>query len=103
MSIFTYALIFFVVLFLFSGIFIVKQQSAAIVERFGRFLSIRQSGLHFRIPVVDRISGRLSLRILQLDVIVETKTKDDVFVKLKVSVQYKVVAENVYDAFYELD
>ncbi|MDC1011730.1 SPFH domain-containing protein [Flavobacteriaceae bacterium] len=103
MSIFTYALIFFIVLFLFSGIFVVKQQSAAIVERFGRFLSIRQSGLHFRIPVVDRISGRLSLRILQLDVIVETKTKDDVFVKLKVSVQYKVVAENVYDAFYKLD
>jgi len=103
MSIFTYALIFFVVLFLFSGIFVVKQQSAAIVERFGRFLSIRQSGLHFRIPLVDRISGRLSLRILQLDVIVETKTKDDVFVKLKVSVQYKVVAENVYDAFYKLD
>ena len=103
MSIFTYALIFFVVLFLFSGVFVVKQQSAAIVERFGRFLSIRQSGLHFRIPVVDRISGRLSLRILQLDVIVETKTKDDVFVKLKVSVQYKVVAENVYDAFYKLD
>ena len=103
MSIFTYALIFFVVLFLFSGIFVVKQQSAAIVERFGRFLSIRQSGLHFRIPVVDRISGRLSLRILQLDVIVETKTKDDVFVKLKVSVQYKVVAENVYYAFYKLD
>ena len=103
MSIFTYALIFFVVLFLFSGIFVVKQQSAAIVERFGRFLSIRQSGLHFRVPVVDRISGRLSLRILQLDVIVETKTKDDVFVKLKVSVQYKVVGENVYDAFYKLD
>ena len=103
MSVFTYALIFFVVLFLFSGIFVVKQQSAAIVERFGRFLSIRQSGLHFRIPMVDRISGRLSLRILQLDVIVETKTKDDVFVKLKVSVQYKVVAENVYDAFYKLD
>ena len=59
MSIFTYALIFFVVLFLFSGIFVVKQQSAAIVERFGRFLSIRQSGLHFRIPVMDRISGRI--------------------------------------------
>ena len=103
MSIFTYALIFFVVLFLFSGIFVVKQQSAAIVERFGRFLSIRQSGLHFRIPVVDRISGRLSLRILQLDVIVETKTKDDVFVKLKVSVQFMVIKEKVYDAFYKLD
>src|SRR6056300_1119186 len=103
MSIFTYALILFVVLFLFTGIFVVKQQTAAIIERFGRFHSIRQSGLHFRIPVVDRISGRLSLRILQLDVIVETKTKDDVFVKLKVSVQYQVVRENVYDAFYKLD
>ena len=103
MSIFTYALILFVVLFLFTGIFVVKQQTAAIIERFGRFHSIRQSGLHFRIPIIDRISGRLSLRILQLDVIVEAKSKDDVFVKLKVSVQYKVVAENVYDAFYKLD
>ena len=72
-----------VLLFLFSGLFVVKQQTAAIVERFGRFLSIRQSGLHFKIPFIDRISGRISLRILQLDVIVETKTKDDVFVKLK--------------------
>ena len=90
-------------LFLFSGLFVVKQQTAAVVERFGRFLSIRQSGLHFKIPLIDRISGRVSLRILQLDVIVETKTKDDVFVKLKVSVQYKVVQEKVYDAFYKLD
>ncbi|MDA8611612.1 SPFH domain-containing protein [Flavobacteriaceae bacterium] len=89
--------------FLFSGLFVVKQQTAAVVERFGRFLSIRQSGLHFKIPLIDRISGRISLRILQLDVIVETKTKDDVFVKLKVSVQYKVVQEKVYDAFYKLD
>ena len=90
-------------LFLFSGLFVVKPQTAAVVERFGRFLSIRQSGLHFKIPLIDRISGRISLRILQLDVIVETKTKDDVFVKLKVSVQYKVVQEKVYDAFYKLD
>lgn len=89
--------------FLLSGLFVVKQQTAAVVERFGRFLSIRQSGLHFKIPLIERISGRISLRILQLDVIVETKTKDDVFVKLKVSVQYKVVQEKVYDAFYKLD
>ena len=72
------------VLILLGGLFVVKQQSAAIVERFGKFLSIRQSGLHFKIPLIDRIAGRISLRILQLDVIVETKTKDDVFVKLKV-------------------
>ena len=99
----TVIIIVVVLLFLFSGLFVVKQQTAAIVERFGRFLSIRQSGLHFKIPLIDRISGRISLRILQLDVIVETKTKDDVFVKLKVSVQYKVVQEKVYDAFYKLD
>ena len=86
-----------------SAIFIVKQQTAAIIERFGRFQSIRQSGLQLRIPVVDRIAGRLSLKIQQLDVIVETKTKDDVFVKLKVSVQYMVIKDKVYEAFYKLD
>ena len=95
--------VFFAVLFVSTAIFIVKQQSAAIVERFGRFKSIRQSGFQMRIPIVDRIAGRLSLKIQQLDVIVETKTKDDVFVKLKVSVQYKVIREKVYEAFYKLD
>jgi len=90
-------------LVLVSGLFIVKQQSSAIVERFGRFLVVRRPGLHIKIPLVDKIAGRLSLRILQLDVIVETKTKDDVFVKLKVSVQYKVIEEKVFDAFYRLD
>lgn len=90
-------------LFVVSAIFIVKQQTAAIVERFGRFHSIRQSGFQLRIPIVDRIAGRLSLKIQQLDVIVETKTKDDVFVKLKVSVQYMVIRDKVYDAFYKLD
>lgn len=94
---------FAVLVFIASAIFIVKQQSAAIVERFGRFQSIRHSGLQLRIPIVDRISGRLSLKIQQLDVIVETKTKDDVFVKLKVSVQYMVIKDKVYEAFYKLD
>ena len=97
-------ILFFLLLFaVLSGIFVVKQQTAAIVERFGRFLVIRQSGLHIKIPLIDRIAGRVSLRILQLDVIVETKTKDDVFVKLKVSVQYKILVEKVFDAFYKLD
>ena len=103
MSLITYLSILFLLLFILSGVFVVKQQTAGIIERFGRFTSIRQSGLHYRIPLIDKIAGRLSLRILQLDVIVETKTKDDVFVKLKVSVQYKVVKEKVYDAFYKLD
>ncbi len=83
--------------------FIVKQQTAAIIERFGKFTSVRQSGLHIKIPVIDRVSGRVSLKIQQLDVVVETKTKDDVFVKLKVSVQFKVIKDKVYDAFYKLD
>jgi regulator of protease activity HflC (stomatin/prohibitin superfamily) len=103
MSALTYSVLLLVLLVLISGIYVVKQQTAAVIERFGRFTSIRQSGLHFRIPIIDRIAGRISLRILQLDVIVETKTKDDVFVKLKVSVQYKAVREKVYDAFYKLD
>lgn len=101
--IFNAAIGFFVVLLVFMAIFIVTQQTAAVVERFGRFQSIRQSGLQIRIPLVDRIAGRLSLKIQQLDVIVETKTKDDVFVKLKVSVQYMVIKDKVYDAFYKLD
>jgi len=96
-------IILFIVLVLFGTIFIVKQQSAAIVERFGKFVSVRHSGLQIKIPIVDRIAGRLSLRIQQLDVVVETKTKDDVFVKVKVSVQYKVIKDKVYDAFYKLD
>ncbi len=103
MNYFTLTLIFFGILLLFAALFTVKQQSAVVVERFGKFLSIRQSGLHFKIPLIDRIAGRMSLKIQQLDVLIETKTKDDVFVKLKVSVQFKVIKLKVYDAFYKLD
>ena len=88
---------------LYGAFFIVKQQSAAVVERFGKFTSVRHSGLQLKIPIIDRVAGRLSLRIQQLDVVVETKTKDDVFVKVKVSVQYMVIKDKVYDAFYKLD
>lgn len=95
--------VFIALLILFAAFFIVKQQTAVIIERFGRFHSIRQSGLQMKIPLVDRISGKLSLKIQQLDVIVETKTLDDVFVKLKVSVQYVVIKDKVYDAFYKLE
>ncbi len=87
---------------LLTFVFIVKQQTAAIIERFGRFLSVRNSGLQFKIPIIDRISGRINLKIQQLDVMVETKTKDDVFVKLKISVQFQVIREKVYEAFYKL-
>lgn len=85
------------------GIFTVKQQTAVIIERFGKFNTIRFAGLQFKIPFVDKVAGKLSLKIHQLDVVVETKTKDDVFVRLKVSVQYQVIKDQVYDAFYRLD
>ncbi|MEJ6821647.1 MAG: SPFH domain-containing protein, partial [Flavobacteriales bacterium] len=104
MTISSYYLLLPLLLSLLYGIlFTVKQQTAAVIERFGKFHSVRQSGLQLKIPVFDRLAGKLSLKIQQLDVIIETKTKDDVFVKLKVSVQYKVIKEKVYDAFYKLD
>ncbi|NHN25576.1 SPFH domain-containing protein [Flavobacterium jejuense] len=99
-------LIIFLVIGLFillSSFFTVKQQTAAIIERFGKYASTRTSGLQLKVPVVDRIAGKVNLRIQQLDVIIETKTKDNVFVKLKVSVQFKVLQEKVYEAFYKLE
>ncbi len=90
-------------LILFSGVFIVKQQTSAIVERFGRFTSIRSSGLQLKFPLIDQVAGRINLKVQQLDVLVETKTKDNVFVKLKISVQFQVIKNNVYDAFYKLE
>lgn len=96
-------IVFFGLIILFASFFVVKQQTAVVIERFGRFQSIRNSGLQMKIPLVDRIAGRLSLKIQQLDVIVETKTLDDVFVKIKVSVQYVVIRDKVYDAFYKLE
>lgn len=84
-------------------IFIVRQQQVAVVQRFGRFQSVRQPGFQLKIPLVDQIAGRLNLRIQQLDVLVETKTKDDVFVKIKVSVQYVVLTDKIYEAFYQLE
>ena len=104
MSIIIYSILgFLAFVLLFGTFFIVRQQSAAVVERFGKFISVRHSGLQLKIPIIDRVSGRVSLRVQQLDVVVETKTKDDVFVKIKVSVQYKVIKDKVFDAFYKLD
>ena len=104
MSIIIYSILGFLgFVLLFGTFFIVRQQSAAVVERFGKFVNVRHSGLQIKIPIIDRVSGRVSLRVQQLDVVVETKTKDDVFVKIKVSVQYKVIKDKVFDAFYKLD
>jgi regulator of protease activity HflC (stomatin/prohibitin superfamily) len=96
-------IVFFSLMVILSGVFTVKQQSAALIERFGRFEGVKNSGLQFKIPFVDRVSGRVSLKIQQLDVLVETKTKDNVFVKLKVSVQFAVSPDKIYEAFYKLE
>ncbi len=96
-------IIFILLVILSTGLFTVKQQTSAIVERLGKFHSIRNPGLHLKIPFIDRIAGKVNLKIQQLDVIVETKTFDDVFVKLKVSVQYKILLDKIYDSFYRLE
>lgn len=90
------------VVFVLFGLFTVRQQTAAIVERFGRFKRIAGAGLNFKIPLIDRVAGRISLRVRQLDVRVETKTKDNVFVIVIVSVQYFVLPDKIVDAFYKL-
>ncbi len=86
-----------------QSVYMVKQQTVAIIERFGKFLRHDSSGLHFKVPFMDTIASRVNLRVQQLDVQVETKTKDDVFLHLKVSVQFQVIPEKVYDAYYKLD
>lgn len=98
----TYIVIALIVILLLSSLFVVKQQTVAMIELFGKFVRSRGAGLQLKIPVFERVAGRVSLRIQQLDVIVETKTKDDVFVQLKISVQFQILREKVYDAFYKL-
>jgi len=85
-----------------SLFYTVKQQNCAIIERFGKFNRIANSGLHIKIPFIDRICNVISLKITQLNVSVETKTKDNVFVNLVVAVQYKVLPDKVYEACYML-
>lgn len=85
-----------------SAFFTVSQQSCAIIERFGRFVRIANAGLHIKIPLIDKVAARLSFRIHQLDVSVETKTLDNVFINIIVAVQYKVLQDKVYEACYKL-
>jgi regulator of protease activity HflC (stomatin/prohibitin superfamily) len=85
-----------------SGFFTVQQQSRAIVERFGRYLWTAKPGLNFKVPYIDYVVQRVSLRVQQLPVEVETKTLDNVFVKLFVAVQYRVIEGNEADSYYKL-
>ncbi len=85
-----------------SIIFVVQQQTVVIVERFGKFQRIAFPGLNIKIPFIESIRCKISLRIRQLDVEVETKTKDNVFITIMIAVQYNVLSEKVYEAFYML-
>ena len=81
---------------------IIPQQQMGVVERLGKFNRIMGPGLNFVIPLIDRVAGKESIRIRQLDVPVETKTKDNVFVNLGVSIQFIAVSDKIFDAFYRL-
>lgn len=97
-----YIIVFIALVIFFSSFFTVKQQTVVVVERFGKFVGIRHAGLQLKIPIIDKIAGRINLKIQQLDVIIETKTKENVFVKMKVSVQFVVIQDKAYEAFYKL-
>ena len=88
---------------LIKSVLIIKEQTSVVVERFGKFNKIAESGLNFIIPFIDKKAAGVNLRIQQLDVTIETKTLDDVFVNLQVSVQYSVRRNMVKEAFYSLD
>ncbi|MBF8971138.1 SPFH domain-containing protein [Streptococcus sp. NLN76] len=92
-----------VCLLVISSLYVVRQQSVAIIERFGRYQKTASSGIHVRLPLgIDRLVARIELRLLQSEIVVETKTKDNVFVTLNIATQYRVNESNVTDAYYKL-
>lgn len=97
-----YAILAVVILLIFSSVFIVDQQTCAIIERLGKFQRLAYPGLNFKIPLIENKRASLSMRIHQLEVVVETKTKDNVFVKAVIAVQYRVLQSKIYEAFYML-
>src|SRR5690242_9090024 len=92
----------FVLGLIFGSVFTVQQQSCAIIERFGKYVRTARPGLNFKVPYIEHIAQRVSLRVQQLLVEVETKTLDNVFVKLFVAVQYRVVEGSEADSYYKL-
>lgn len=97
-------LVVFAGMFLLSGFFTVEQQTKAIIERFGKFNKIAQPGLNFKIPMIDKVAGRITHRVRELEVKVESKTKDDVFVDLLIAVQFFVREsdDSVIASYYKL-
>ena len=95
--------VFALITILGAALFTVEQRTTAIIQRLGKFLREAEPGLRVKIPFFDRVVGRVNLRVQQLDVEIETKTEDNVFLRMMVAVQYYVLPEKVYDAFYKLD
>jgi regulator of protease activity HflC (stomatin/prohibitin superfamily) len=92
-----------VVLIVFlSSFFTVNTAEVAVITRFGKFLRVADPGLNWKRPLFDTVSGKVSLRVNQISLTMETKTKDNVFVTIPISVQYRVRPEKVFDAYYKL-
>ncbi len=95
-------LAFFVLSMFFGCFFTVNTAQVAVITRFGKFLSVADPGLNWKWPFIDAVAGRVSLRVNQITLTMETKTKDNVFVTIPISVQNRVRPEKVYDAYYKL-
>ena len=95
-------LLIIVLMILKSGFFVVHQQTKEIIERLGKFHRLANPGLNFKWPIIDKRVWKVELRVLQLVVTVETKTKDNVFVKVPVAVQYRAIPERASDTYYQL-
>jgi len=85
-----------------GSFFTVNTSQVAVITRFGKFLRVAEAGLNWKTPYIDRVAGMVSLRVNQIALTMETKTKDNVFVTIPISVQNRVRPERVYDAFYKL-
>ncbi|MCL1789918.1 MAG: SPFH domain-containing protein [Peptococcaceae bacterium] len=93
----------FIIIVFLAFLYIVQQQTIAVIERFGKFHRVTGPGLHTRLPFgIDRIVQKVPLRIQQSNIEIETKTKDNVFVRLSLAVQFQVDARKVVDAYYKL-
>src|SRR5580693_8241016 len=100
---FVFAILLLIVLSTFLGsFFTVNTAQVAVLTRFGKFLRVAEPGLNWKTPFIDTIAGRMSLRVNQITLTMETKTKDNVFVTIPISVQNRVRPEKVYDAYYKL-
>ncbi len=85
-----------------GSFFTVSTAQVAVLTRFGKFLRVAEAGLNWKAPFLESVSGIVSLRVNQIALTMETKTKDNVFVTIPISVQNRVRPERVYDAFYKL-